>query len=49
MAMFRVDGHQGQGLVADLSPKKSVKKLPPAQHHQAGSEKILPLKEDDFA
>ena len=48
MAMFKVDDLKGQGLVADLSSKRSVKKLPSAQHHQASPEKILPLKEDDF-
>ncbi len=48
MAMFKVEDHQGQVLVEDLSSKKSVKKLPHAQHHQAATEKILPLKEDDF-
>jgi hypothetical protein len=48
MAMFKVEDHQGQVLVEDLSSKKSVKKLPHAQHYQAATEKILPLKEDDF-
>jgi methyl-accepting chemotaxis protein len=48
MAMFKVEDHQGQVLVEDLTSKKSVNKLPHAQYHQAGPEKILPLKEDDF-
>jgi hypothetical protein len=48
MAMFKVDDHQGQVPVADLSSKTSVKKLLPARHHQAGPEKVLPVEEDDF-
>ena len=48
MAMFKVDNLGGQILVEDLSQKKSVKKHPPSQFHQAGLERI-PLKEDDFA
>ncbi|HVO66759.1 MAG TPA: methyl-accepting chemotaxis protein [Syntrophales bacterium] len=48
MAMFKVDDQKGQLLVEDLSQKRSLKKQSPSQYHQVSSEKILPLKEDDF-
>jgi len=48
MAMFKVGDNNGQNLGEGLSPKKPVKKLTLSQHDQRGSERIIPLKDEDF-
>jgi methyl-accepting chemotaxis protein len=49
MAMFRVNGHGGQIHAEGSARQKGIKKLPPSQYNKAGSEKILPMtEEDDF-
>jgi hypothetical protein len=48
MAMFKVGDNNGQNLREGLSQKKPVKKLTLSQGNQVGSERIIPLKDEDF-
>ena len=48
MAMFKVGDNNGQNLGEGLSPKKPVRKLTLSKDGQGGSERIIPLKDEDF-
>lgn len=49
MAMFKVNGNKGQGMLEGVTHTRSLKRLPPSQYRQVGPEKVLPLKEEqDF-
>jgi len=49
MAMFKVNGNKGQGMLEGVTHTRRLKRLPPSQYRQVGPEKVLPLKEEqDF-
>jgi methyl-accepting chemotaxis protein len=48
MSMFKVEDNNRQHLEAGLSQKKSVKRLTLSHGDKGGSERIIPLKDEDF-
>jgi len=48
MSMFKVGDNNGQNLGEGLSQKRPVKKLSLSQDGRGDSERIIPLKDEDF-